>query len=133
MLNWPANLESLMENIKAEVGATEAAVFGINPDFVDGRHFQPLIHLRPDNSDPAARRTARAAFQDLIDSRVQSAKDSIIEIANAGNDTMKQFCLITLARRQNTVVGVAAFIVPCRDAQDAEIAMKRIQRAATRM
>lgn len=133
MLNQPANLESLMENIKAEVGATEAAVFGINPDFFDGRHFQPLIHLRPDDSDPAARRTALAAFQDLINPCVQSAKDGIIEIASAGNDTMKQFCLITLAHRENTVVGASAFIVPCRDAQDAEIAMNRIQRAVTRM
>jgi len=131
MAKPPDNLEQLVHKIAVEVGATEAAAFAVEPDFFDGYRVNPLMHLRPDEADETVRGAAVAAFKEILTPCVQQAKDGAIEIEGSGNQEGTQFCLVTLARRAEKVVGAGTFIVRCRDLQDAQITLMRVQRAAS--
>jgi hypothetical protein len=117
MAKTPANLEELLHKMAADVGATEAAAFAVEPDFFDGQRRETLMHVRPDLSDDVIRAAAVAAFKDIVMPCLQQEKDGAIEIARSANETGTQFCLVTLARRAEKVVGVGTFIVRCRDRQ----------------
>src|SRR5438093_10278799 len=80
MAKRPANLEQLVRKIASEIGATEAAAFAVAPDFFDGRRISPLLHVRPDRADSAARGAAMAAFKEIVSPCIQQAKDGRIEI-----------------------------------------------------
>lgn len=114
-----------------EVGPTEAAAFGVKPDYFEGQRIDPLLHVRPDDSDTTTRAMAVAAFKDIVASCIQAAKDGAIEIEGTDNDQGRQYCLVTLARCEETIAGAAAFIVRCQDEQTAEIALTRVRQAAT--
>ena len=131
MAKSPANLDELIREIASEVDATEAAAFAVKPDFFDGHRIDPLIHVRPDHADAAARGAAVSAFREIVSPCVQQAKDGAIEIEGTDNGQGKQYCLVALARQDGKVAGAAAFIVRRRDQQDAGIALMRVQRAAT--
>ena len=130
MAESPANLDDLVRGIASEIGATEAAAFSVKPDFFDGHQLDPLLHIRRDNPDAATRAAAVAAFKEILTPCVQQAKDGAVEIGS-WDGQRRQYCLVTLARRGETVAGAVAFIVRCRDEQDADILLRRVQRAAS--
>ena len=130
MAKPPDNLEQIVRNMAVEVGATEAAGFAVEPNVLGGTRVTPLIHFRPDESDDATRTAALAAFKEILTPWVQKAKDAVIEIDGSDNGAGTQFCLVTLARHAEKVVGASTFIVRCRDRQDAQSALMRAQFAA---
>jgi hypothetical protein len=130
MAMTPENLEQLIHKIVADIGATEAAAFSVQPDFFEDHRIVPLVHMRPDSPDDAARQAAIAAFKEILTPCIQQANDGAIEIDGTADGETKQFCLVTLARRENEIVGAAMFIVRCRDLEHAHTVLRLVQRAA---
>ena len=126
MFEKPDNLELLVRRIAWAIKATEAAVFAVETDFF-GKELKLLLHVRPDKSDAATRDAAVEAFKEIIGPCFQQAKDGAIEIVGTHDMSGMQYCLISLARREEEVVGAAAFIVRCRDIEDARTVLMRVQ------
>jgi hypothetical protein len=130
MPNWRDNAEGFTGSIAAQVGATEAAAFAIDPAYADVRRFKLLAHLRPDRSDDFTRSRAIAAFKEILARCVEQAKDGIFEIDGTAEAAESQFCLVLLTRQESAVLDVITMIVRGQIA-DVEAALTRARRTAS--
>jgi hypothetical protein len=116
----------LICRLAAAVGAREAALMSVRSDKF-GFEFKTLMHVRPDDSDVKLRRAATAAFQQIMEQCIDQAKDGVIEISATSDESGTQYCLVTLIRGEQEVAGAAAYIVRCRDADEAAASLKQLQ------
>ncbi len=110
------------------VEATEMAVFAVDRRFFGGMKLTPLVHVRPDRVTRDRRRAAMDAFQDIVRLCIARGKDAAIEVDSSANDQPPQFCLVTLARRENRLIGASAFIARFADEAEARRALEALQR-----
>ena len=123
------NLYDRMCEVAASIGATEMAVFS-NASGVAGPDLKNVLHVRPDDASPEHREAAVAAFRDIVRPCVAQSKDGAIEVAEVPDAAGRlQFCLVTLIRETNEVVGAAAFIVRRTNLDEAKAALARINGA----
>ena len=128
MSERPGYLERSIRKIAVDVRATEAAAFAVERDVRQRLWMDVLVHIRPDCSDPEVRARAIAAFKDVISPCVDEGKDGAIEVDDRDAGQGKQYCIVTLVRRGSEIVGVAAFIVRCRDLDGARAVVSRVRR-----
>lgn len=126
MTSSPKNLDELIRGIASRIGATEAVVFGVEQDSFEDRRIDLLLHVRPDNAELAIREAAVAAFKALVSPCIDQARDGAMEVQSTDNVQGRQYCLVTLARRDSKIVGAAAFIVRCRDERSALVALGHV-------
>jgi predicted transcriptional regulator len=99
----------------SHIRATEAAAFAVERA---ASELRLLHHIRPDDSEVSQRAAAAEAFAEIAARCVASGKNGIIEIVKTRRFRAAQYCLVTLARHQQTVIGAAAFIVRGRTIPD---------------
>jgi hypothetical protein len=108
----PTSLEETVRLMASAVKATEAIAFRSTPAF--GRPLiEPLVHVRPDDADSATRAKAVGAFAEMVEACVVAEADDVFEVAAAAPSLDAQFCLVSLARNGEAVVGATAFITRC--------------------
>ena len=110
------------------VEATELAVFAVDRRFFGGMKLTRLLHVRPESATPEARRAAMNAFDEIVRRCIARGSDGAIEVEGANGDRPPQFCLVTLARRENRLIGAAAFIARFADEAEARRALETLER-----
>ncbi len=125
------NLYNRMVEVAASVGATEMAVFSIASGLVSP-DLKNVLHVRPGEASDDQREAAIAAFRDIVRPCVMQGKEGAIQVDEAPDAAgQHQFCLVTLTRKANEVVGVAAFIVHRTNLDEARAALARVNGAGS--
>ena len=112
------------------VGATELAAFAVDRRLFGGTKLTPLVHVRPGTVMRETRRAAMEAFEQIVRRCIARGSDGAIEVeaSTPDSDRPPQFCLVTLARRENRLIGAAAFIARFANEVEARRALETLQR-----
>ena len=132
----PTFVTDLLATQAVTVVGTEAAAFlvdriGTDPSGQPAVAFKDLAHIRPDDSDAAARAAAALkAFKELIVRCVIEGKDGAIEVGPPNQENEPQYCLITLLRDGAEIVAVSAVVTRCRNGELARQRLSSMQLVA---
>ena len=131
----PTFVTDLLATQAVTVVGTEAAAFlvdriGTDPSGQPAVAFKDLAHIRPDDSDAAARAAALKAFKELIVRCVIEGKDGAIEVGPPNQENEPQYCLITLLRDGAEIVAVSAVVTRCRNGELARQRLSSMQLVA---
>lgn len=135
--NLPQFLFDIAYTQAVVVAGTEACAFLVepappNPDKPDekGVQLRNCAHIRPDNSDESTRQKALQAFSELIAGAIGENQDGFTVVSPANERKEPQYCLITLLRAEDRVVGATAVVTRCLDDQRAQQRLEAMQLVA---
>jgi hypothetical protein len=107
------------------------ATFTLHGEKVE-RRLRAVQHVRPGDADASQRAAALAAFEDVVGPCVDAAEDRAVQVGADDGWWGPQYCLVTLERTDQRIVGAAAFIVRCLDEVDAASVLTRARRLIDR-
>ncbi len=127
----PTFIRNLLEQQGMMVAGTEAVAFLVEKAGEADINLRVAGHVRPDESTPEIRQRALEEFAKIVRPCVLQAKDGVVEIDGARQDTIDpQFCLITLLRAEGQVIGVSAVITRCPNMQRAQQRLSQMELVA---
>ena len=109
--------------VAGRIGASEAAAFSVASE---DKSLGTLCHVRGGDPDVKPERLSAAinSFKEMVRQCVEGDKDGSFEVGKADGLRGPMFCLVTLARRGDRVVGAAAFIIRSADRDSAKLVLR---------